>query len=165
AANKIELLKTALAENDLHNFTVHVHALKSASRSIGATFAGNLAEKLEKAGAEGTRAFIDENAETCFETVSEIIENIRKFLDSRDKNPQLASAKKEEGTPENFRETLLSIKQEAENFNILAIQANIDTLRNFSWKPEQQAAIDRLFHASESYDYDSIIEIADGLLS
>ncbi|MBO7419781.1 MAG: response regulator [Spirochaetaceae bacterium] len=165
AANKIELLKTALAENDLHNFTVHVHALKSASRSIGATFAGNLAEKLEKAGAEGKRAFIDENAETCFETVSEIIENIKKFLDSRDKNPQLASAQKEEGTPESFRETLLSIKQEAENFNILAIQANIDTLRNFSWKPEQQAAIDRLFHASESYDYDSIIEIADGLLS
>lgn len=157
AANKIELLKTALKENDLHNFTIHVHALKSASRSIGATYAGNLAEKLEKAGAEGKRSFIDENAETCFETVSEIIENINLALSSKeDANDK--QAEKEDGSIDFFKETCNSIKQEAENFNILSIQANIEELKKFKWKDEQQALLDRLCQAAEAYDYDGIIE-------
>ena len=158
ANKKIELLKTALAENDLHNFTVHVHALKSASRSIGATYAGKLAEKLEKAGAEGKRAFIDENVETCFETVSELIENIQLFLDSRAEGTPGGTDAKEDGSPEFFDKTCLAIKQEAENFNIQAVQSNLEELEKFNWKPEQQAIIDRLRQAAEAYDYDGIID-------
>ena len=157
AAKKIELLKTALAENDLHNFTVHVHALKSASRSIGASYAGSLAEKLEKAGAEGKRAFIDENAGTCFETVTELIENIKVFLASRTDNAQGNAADKEAGSQELLDEACQAIKQEAENFNILAVQSKIEELKQFSWQPEQQALIDRLWQSAESYDYDGII--------
>ena len=161
AAKKLELLRTALAENDLHNFTVHVHALKSASRSIGATYAGTLAEKLEKAGAEGKRAYIDENAETCFETVTELIENIKVFLGSKEDTAPADVTKKQDGTAEFFNETCLSIKQEAENFNILAVQSNLLELKKFNWKPEQQALIDRLWQAAESYDYDNIIKAVE----
>ncbi len=156
AQTKLELLKKALQENDLHNFTVHVHALKSASRSIGASYAGTLAENLEKAGAEGKRSFIDENAETCFETIGELIENIKAFFETQKTHEK---QELEEGSLTVFEETCASIKQDAENFNIIGIQSKIESLCQFEWQPEQKTVIEHLKAGADSYDYEKILNL------
>lgn len=47
---KSEHIRTLVAENNINDYTIEVHALKSASRSIGANSVAELAEKLELAG-------------------------------------------------------------------------------------------------------------------
>jgi len=50
-----------LKEDTLKTFIIHIHSLKSASASIGASEVSAAAAKLESAGKEGNIAFISEN--------------------------------------------------------------------------------------------------------
>lgn len=163
ATNKIELLGKALEENNIHDFTTHIHALKSASLSIGASYAGMLAERLEKAGIEGKHTFIEENANNCFETITEIIENINSFIETHKKTQKAEQSQKEEGSSDFFKETCKSIKQEAENFNIIEIQSKIETLKSFSWQQEEETIIEKLWQAADSYNYEAILETLEAL--
>ena len=158
ATNKIELLEKALEENNIHDFTTHIHALKSASLSIGASYAGMLAERLEKAGIEGKHTFIEENANNCFETITEIIENITSFIETHKKTQKAEQSQKEEGSSDFFKETCKSIKQEAENFNIIEIQSKIETLKSFSWQQEEETIIENL-QAADSYNYEANLKL------
>ena len=55
AEKKAEEIEKYWAAGDIKNTTVKVHALKSASRSIGALELGEFAARLEKAGNDGDR--------------------------------------------------------------------------------------------------------------
>ena len=59
AEKKSEEIEAYWAEGDIKNTTVKVHALKSASRSIGALKLGELAARLEKAGDSGDRETLE----------------------------------------------------------------------------------------------------------
>ena len=50
-----------LEENDLKNYRIKIHAVKSSSRTVGAEKAGEMAAALEKAAGEEDRAYIDEH--------------------------------------------------------------------------------------------------------
>ena len=55
----VEVVEKALAEEDIKLYTVKVHALKSSARIIGDMSLSDMCQKLENAGNEGDRAFID----------------------------------------------------------------------------------------------------------
>ena len=59
AGKRAEEIENYWADKDIKNTTVKVHALKSASRSIGALELGELAAKLEKAGDTGDTETLD----------------------------------------------------------------------------------------------------------
>jgi signal transduction histidine kinase/CheY-like chemotaxis protein/HPt (histidine-containing phosphotransfer) domain-containing protein len=59
ADKKAEEIERYMAEGDIKNTTVMVHALKSASRSIGALELGEFAARLEKAGDGGDKETLD----------------------------------------------------------------------------------------------------------
>ena len=56
--DNLDEIHTLFAKDDLANFTIRVHALKSTSRMVGIYSAGKLAELLEKAGDEEDRETI-----------------------------------------------------------------------------------------------------------
>ncbi len=59
ADNKAEEIETYWAARDIKNTTVKVHALKSASRAIGALKLGEYAAELEQAGKNGDEEILD----------------------------------------------------------------------------------------------------------
>ena len=63
AQKKAEEIEKYWAEKDIKNTTIKVHALKSASRSIGALELGELAARLEEAGKNGDLDTLDKELE------------------------------------------------------------------------------------------------------
>jgi|TergutMp193P3_1026864.scaffolds.fasta_scaffold02340_4 signal transduction histidine kinase/CheY-like chemotaxis protein len=80
ALERLQLLKETLEEDDISLFTTHVHALKSASASIGAAEVSSAAARLEEAGKKGDRAFIDKNLGKFMEDLSTTVEGIAAAL-------------------------------------------------------------------------------------
>ncbi len=73
-------IKKAYDSNDFQNYTILVHGLKSASRTVGLMELGDLAEKLQDAGQREDKEFIDahtdellEKYKAAFTKLSEVI--------------------------------------------------------------------------------------------
>jgi len=75
AQERLQILRKSL-EEDLPLFIILVHALKSASASIGAAEVSTAAALMERAGKEGDKDFIYGNLERFIEQLSRLIEGI-----------------------------------------------------------------------------------------
>ncbi|MBQ1527519.1 MAG: Hpt domain-containing protein, partial [Lachnospiraceae bacterium] len=78
AEKKAEEIEKYRAAGDIKNVTIKVHALKSASRSIGALKLGEFAERLEKAGDSGDQ-------ETLYQELDKLLLRYRQL--ARDLEP------------------------------------------------------------------------------
>ncbi|MDR2943179.1 MAG: response regulator [Treponema sp.] len=77
---RLPLLQEALKEDDLNMFVTNVHALKSASASIGAAEISNQAAGLEAIGKAGDTAFIRESLPDFIRQLTELIGGINAAL-------------------------------------------------------------------------------------
>jgi len=78
---RLPLLQAAPGTDGLPDFITQVHALKSASVSVGADQASAQAEKLEAAGRAGDLVFIRENLGHFTENLAELAKNIHAALE------------------------------------------------------------------------------------
>ena len=63
--------------NDLPNYAILTHALKSNARTLGFTILGNIAYKHELAGKESNSSFINED----FSNLENAVKNVKLFID------------------------------------------------------------------------------------
>ncbi|MBD5543693.1 MAG: response regulator [Lachnospiraceae bacterium] len=75
-------IQKSFFEEDLENYTVYVHALKSTSLSIGGQKLSELAARLEKAGRQKEIDFIKEHEEELMELYELTAEEARAFIKS-----------------------------------------------------------------------------------
>ncbi len=80
--DKTEMITRYCRENDLENYRIQVHALKSSSRTIGANALSEKAFALETAARGGDADYIAQNTEPVLKEYSEIMERIRKVVNS-----------------------------------------------------------------------------------
>ena len=76
ARERLPLLQVMPAPDSLNSFIIQVHALKSASASIGASEISSLAAELEAAGKAGDMAFIGKQLPVFVKGLSELADNI-----------------------------------------------------------------------------------------
>jgi len=84
ALERLRVLRKTFEEGDMPLFTTYVHALKSASLSIGADEVSIAAAKLEEAGKISDKAFINENLNKFIENLSILVDGIGNALDAED---------------------------------------------------------------------------------
>ncbi|MDR1020462.1 MAG: response regulator [Synergistaceae bacterium] len=77
AEARMEFLNAAQAEKDMKNFITQVHALKSASASIGAAEISHMAGALESAVGRGDMEYIRENLDSFLENLTATTERIK----------------------------------------------------------------------------------------
>jgi CheY-like chemotaxis protein len=82
AEERLSLLQAAPGVDKLPEFVTQVHALKSASASIGAAQVSARAAELEAAGKAADLVFIQENLASFAESLAELAKNIRAFLET-----------------------------------------------------------------------------------
>jgi signal transduction histidine kinase/CheY-like chemotaxis protein len=76
AQDRLPLLRKTQETDSLSAFITHVHALKSASASLGAEYISAQAEELEAAGKASDMAFIRENLPVFAQQLAEMVKNI-----------------------------------------------------------------------------------------
>jgi HPt (histidine-containing phosphotransfer) domain-containing protein len=80
AEERLEKLSEAPDESGLASFVMQVHALKSASASIGASEISRQAAELESAGKKGQFDFISENLAVFSDNLAALVSRIRTKL-------------------------------------------------------------------------------------
>ncbi|MCR4590742.1 MAG: response regulator [Lachnospiraceae bacterium] len=149
--DKAEEIERFYNENDIKNYTIKVHALKSSARLIGAVLLSKEAERLEFAGK-------NEDVDFVREKTPEFLEEFRYFKTIlHDVFTEENTGDKAEAAPEVIKEILEEIRTAAENMDIDGLDTAFEKLSDYEI-PEGDK---ELFKALESsytvFDYDGIL--------
>ena len=87
AEARMEFLNAAQAEQDIKNFITQVHALKSASASIGGAELSHMAAALESAGGKGDMEYIRENVPSFLKNLTATAEQIKTAVSGHEAVP------------------------------------------------------------------------------
>ena len=150
-----------LETDDIQAFTTNIHGLKSASKYVGANSVSELAAKLEEAGQNGDRAFIDSHFEECMSLYKTVCQNIQNYLgketSSNDAHPK--------GDIQTLKATAELLKQYAYDMDIVNFEEELKKVANYSWDDIIKAKLDDVSQAAYSYDYGKMSEETEKLLS
>jgi signal transduction histidine kinase/CheY-like chemotaxis protein/HPt (histidine-containing phosphotransfer) domain-containing protein len=147
ARERFEFLRNEPAREQLPLFVTHVHALKSASASIGASALSAEAAALEAAGKRGDAAFIREHLGGFFENLKTLTERIQAGLAALEQAPAGKDPARRDEPRDPSRETeggrpdegvLLLLKSALETENIRAVDTLLERLSASS--PDEASA-------------------------
>lgn len=130
--SKIKLIKELASEKDYVNYTIEVHALKSASYNVAATQLGDMAKEHEMAGREGRNEFIDENVETLVALYNKVLKEVKTILDINGVGRAENTKPKREITPDETKLMIQDILLSVENFKSKEAQEKLRSLLNFA---------------------------------
>ena len=163
-------IERELSGLDIRNYTVHVHALKSSSRLIGAEELSELALEMENTGNAYQKAIAAGDMDSASGALSKM-ENRTPVLLSlyRSYVEKLAAAegdgKKEqkEDLPlipeEELKEMLLGIREFAEAFDMDSVDSTIGMMEAYAIPEDKKALTEELKKAVRNVDRDAILEI------
>ena len=136
---------------DIENYTVKVHALKSAARIIGAERLSDLSMKLEEAGKEGNIDFIKENTSSLLDQYRDLYERLSGALDEKEKGPLASKEMVEEA-----KERLLSA---CDTMDFGEAESVLKELSDLTLDEKEREFFDRIKEHLLMLDWDSIEEM------
>lgn len=150
-------------DKNWNDFKIHVHALKSTSRVVGAIHMAFLAERMEKAAGGGDVSYIAENFENLMGEYAGLCMDLNRLL-AEPKVQELAPAAAEEEQEdssylEKVRELLLGVQEYDVDFEQMRAFCNRYPGRQ-SLKKERMA----LAKAVEDFDYEAIGQMLQQIL-
>ncbi len=152
-AEKEEELQRFYAEEDIQNYTIKVHALKSSARIIGATGFSEKAQKLEDAGKRGDIAYIKENHEAFiaeFKSFAEPLSGI--FTEEEETDKPLAD-------PELMTVVYEELQLAASDMDCDRLDDIFGEMEEYSIPGDDGALWKSLKEASDNYDYKGILAL------
>lgn len=153
---KLELIRQYEENEDWHAYTIEVHALKSASRQIGAMELAEKAALMEKAGN-------DKNADLIHSETAEMLERYEKYYDIL--KPYFTedepSSQKISINSEVLHQCFLNMESALDELDIDKIDEVISEMKKYSYSEEQQRLFTELENAADNIDVDSCTEILE----
>ena len=152
---RIQMIHDCLEKGDIITYTIHVHALKSASANIGAMKLSDAAKNLENAGNRQDMDYIYDNNGAFLTDMQKLISNISIALPSSKPNNQEASAE--------FIIELQNLKIALENMDARAIKTIMDGLKKDTYDDfaEELKNISRNILLSE---YDEAMKLIEAII-
>ena len=157
---KEQTLPRPFEQRDTENFTIQVHALKSASRSVGAYDLGEDACRLEMAGKAGDWETIEKQFPPFMEAVHRMAENVGRYAEKY-------LTKHGEKTGE-YSETLdtelvAGLREACGQMDYLHAEEIIAELRQKQYPEELERKLEELHACCEAYDYDRLETLVNEL--
>ncbi len=151
---KADTIQQYYDAGEWHSYTVEVHALKSASRQIGAMELADTAAELEQAGNDSNTELIRKKTLPMLE----VYRSLKGVLAPQ--FPELAEKELKAASNEDIAPLLDKLSEALEFFDTLQIDEVVEEMSGFSYADEkQQSCFDRLREAAEISDIDTIGEI------
>ncbi|MDR3256025.1 MAG: response regulator [Synergistaceae bacterium] len=161
AASRMGFLELAHAERDLKNFTTQVHALKSASASVGAAEISQEAASLEDAGHRGDMEFISGHLAGFREALFILTGNIRAALTPDESG---VGAESEGKITIMDRPALLRLKASLEAEDIGAVDGILDEFTRRSFSAEIKHKLSDISDYVLLSEFNEAAGVVDGLL-
>ncbi|MBO6146343.1 MAG: response regulator [Lachnospiraceae bacterium] len=167
-------IENELKELNIKNYTVHVHALKSSSRLIGAKELSEMALDMENTGNEYQKAIADGDVDKAAESLSALEEQTPVLLglyrSYKEKlapvtSPDSTETKKDlpEMTEEELREILMGIKEFAEAFDMDSTDSAMKLIESHAVPPDKKELIDSLKKSVLNVDRDAILTLLENI--
>lgn len=137
---------------DWHSYTIEVHAIKSASRQIGAMQCGELAAALEKAGNEKDVAFINADTDIFLEEYERVHHLLDPYFMKDTSSMKVADSVV-------MRDCLNKVQAALDDFDTLAIDDCVAELSDFIIPDEFTEVFTQLKEAAEACDIDACNDI------
>jgi len=158
---KIIDIRSCLESGDLPLFTIHVHALKSASANIGAMVLSEAAKDLEMAGDNKDPDYIEKHITRFISDLEQLSENINNAIELYRKD----NVQNSNDYDINFiKIKLIELKDALGNLDAENINKIIDYLRTLSLPDKISEALQALADKILFGDYDDAISLIAELL-
>jgi HPt (histidine-containing phosphotransfer) domain-containing protein len=157
---KLGEIRTALEEGKIPLYTTYVHAMKSASASIGAKELSEKAKALEAAGKENNLAYIKANNEPFLAELDGAIANIRAALDAREGR---SGGDTGGSDPEVIRKELLALREALDTMDMQRSDQLLKEITARKWDKPLAEALQNLTQCILLSDFDEAIELIDSL--
>ena len=157
--DRSEAIRNFYKEMNWREYAIEVHALKSASRQIGATELGELAYKLEMAGK-------GEEIDVINKYTYDLLDMYLAYKDKlaylfKETRSQLRDADKPEATYESLKSLFGRMRVAVDDLDMDEMEAVISDMGGFRYSDFWQDKFNRLKNAVNYMDVDSIIDILD----
>ena len=153
---------TALADEDLRQYIVHVHGMKSALANIGRTELSTVAAGLEKAGRDGDMAAIAGGTPDFLGRLRALAGELRP---ARDEAHGAARSAAEMGDPQLLIDKLLALKAACEKYSKKEAKEILISLREAAWAQPTEDMLGEIAEHLLHSDFDDIRDVADRYLA
>lgn len=146
--NKYELIKTYAQQGNMEKYCIEVHALKSASRQIGAKLLADKAEQLEKASSQKDMAFVRGMTGDLLADYRQLQEVLTPYC-----SEETLSAT-EQISNDQLSSLLEEMYHALETFDLGATEDVLSKMKKFTYSETENAYLKRLEEAIEEIDMD-----------
>lgn len=122
-AARADTIEGFFEQEDYRNYTIQVHALKSAARIIGATALSQLAAALEDAGNQEDTVRITNATPELLRRYRKLVTDLEGILDSGEDKPEIDS--------DSLKDALMSIKEMVEGFDFDSVDSVMEELKKY----------------------------------
>lgn len=141
-------------KEDWKNYTIEVHALKSASRQIGASRLSFLAARMEQAGNESDAEMIHRHTPELLQQYLELEASLEQYF-QEDKQTDDDAVLKPPATPDDLRQFFAMLRAAFENLDMDQMEEAVDTMKQYSYEKDQQELLEQLCAAVAEIDTDA----------
>ena len=152
-AEKTEELERFYAQNDIQNYTIKVHALKSSARIIGAAQFGEKAQKLEDAGKSGDIAYIRENHAAFLKEFQSFSEPLSLLFEKEETSDKPAA------DPELMEAVFEELRLAADDMDCDRLEGILQEMEEYSIPDKYAELWKKIREATENYDYGRVSEL------
>jgi CheY-like chemotaxis protein len=148
---KAKEIKDYYDRDDLEDYTIKVHALKSSARIIGAEELSDLARRLEEAGNSKDKEFIDKNTDKLL-SMYHALDDELSSMDGDDEDRPVISEKE-------LNEAYQTIYEVAQSMDYELMDDVLKSIREYSLAEEDEDRIRAVELKFTELDWDGICEI------
>ena len=154
---KSALAETYLREQDIANYTILVHALKTTCRMIGATDLGESFFTLEKLGKEQQIAQIEQLSPSVFAS----LRSLKPYLEPFAAKSDTGSAAFDRQT---VSELLHQLLEAIDDFDLGEAEETVGKLRSFTYEPALADRMESLDRLVANLDYEEAKALCEQIL-
>jgi PAS domain S-box-containing protein len=158
---KIKTIRNCVEMNDLPLYATHVHALKSASASIGASHISSMARSLESAAKNDDKDFVLKNTEKFIDELNLLFESIRLAVSAALKEKKQTG----EANAELITKAAAKLKSALENLRMEDVDSALFTLRNEAGDGELSKMVEDISNNVLICEYDTAAELTERLFA
>lgn len=148
-------LESFLEAEDLENFRIKVHSLKSSAKLVGALELSSKAAELEKDSAQKDLTAVKEKTPSLLTLYRSYLEKLSDFVDNIPKD----SSEKQELSSDDFSKKLEELSQIAEDFDSIQMDEWLKEASEYKIPEEHSALFDEIKTCIENIDFDGLKRI------